>query len=173
MVAQWISIGLSMQGTQARICSGKVPRASGAMKPAHLEPVLHIKRRHLRERPAHWDQEQSQPATTRESLGTAKETQHNPNKDVSKNFIFKKGDLKEKHISADCSVLELVEKMVKWSEIQAVIIRKGPHWFNSFQRPNAGISCYNNYLIIFSTEKEIPPYFKALGNTFSSVTYQA
>ena len=120
-----------MQGTQARFRSGKVPRASGAMKPAHLEPVFHNKRRQLRERLAHCDQEQPRPATARESPGAAKETQRNPNKDVSKHFIFKKGHLKEKHIPAYCSVLELVEKTVKWSEIQAAIIRKGPHWFKT------------------------------------------
>ena len=72
LVAQWLRIRLPMQGTRVRalvqedpICCREtkplhhnywacVPQL---LKPTHLEPVLHHKRRHHNEKPAHHNEE--------------------------------------------------------------------------------------------------------------------
>ena len=63
--------------------SGKIPRAAGQLgpwttttEPARLEPVLHNKRGHDGERPAHRDEEWPPLAATGESPRTETKTQH-------------------------------------------------------------------------------------------------
>ena len=63
--------------------SGKIPHATEQLgpwatttEPARLEPVLHSKRGHDSERPAHHDEEWPPLATTRESPRTETKTQH-------------------------------------------------------------------------------------------------
>ena len=77
LVAQWLRIRLPMQGTRVRALVREDPTCHGATKPMrhnyrasslearkpqlpkpmHLEPVLHNKRSHLNERPAHRNEE--------------------------------------------------------------------------------------------------------------------
>ena len=80
-----------MQGTGVRALVQEDPTCHGAtmpvhhnywarvpqlLKPVHLEPVLHDKRSHCNEKPAHHNEEQPPLATTRESLSAATKTQH-------------------------------------------------------------------------------------------------
>ena len=50
------------------------------LKPVRLEPVLHNKRSHRNEKPAHHNEEQPSLATTRESPRAAMKTQHSQKK---------------------------------------------------------------------------------------------
>ena len=63
--------------------SGKIPHSvvqlgplATTTEPAHLEPVLHNKRGHYSERPAHRDEEWPPLAATRENPSTEMKTQH-------------------------------------------------------------------------------------------------
>ena len=63
--------------------SGRIPHAAEQLgpcatitEPVRLEPVLHNKRGHDSERPAHRDEEWPPLATTRESPRTEMKTQH-------------------------------------------------------------------------------------------------
>ena len=51
-------------------------RVPQLLKPARLEPVLHNKRRHHNEKPAHCNEEQPPLTATRESPRAATKTQH-------------------------------------------------------------------------------------------------
>ena len=102
LVVQWLGIRLPMQAARVRSPVGEGPTCHGAtkpvchncwactlepvshscwarvpqpLKPAHLEPVLHNKRGHLDEKPAHGNEEWPSLATTRESPYTAMKTQ--------------------------------------------------------------------------------------------------
>ena len=77
--------------------SGKIPRATEQLgpwatmtEPARLEPVLHNKRGHDSERPAHCDEEWPPLATTRESPRTETKTQHSHKKNFLKKILKKK-----------------------------------------------------------------------------------
>ena len=96
LVVQWLRICLPMQGTQVRALVQKDPTCRGATKlpcatttepalqssrttttePTRLGPVLHHKRSHRNEKPAHHNKEQPPPAPTRESPHVATKTQH-------------------------------------------------------------------------------------------------
>ena len=55
LVAQWLRIHLPMQGTRVQALVREDPTCHGAwaLEPACLEPVLHNKRSHSNEKPAH------------------------------------------------------------------------------------------------------------------------
>ena len=64
LVVQWLRIRLPMQGTWVRALVWEDPTCCGATKPVHhnywacaLEPVLHNKRSHRNEKPAHCNKE--------------------------------------------------------------------------------------------------------------------
>ena len=102
LAAQWLRICLPMQGTRVRALVREDPTCRGAtkpvrhnywacalepvshnywarvsqiLKPVRLEPVLHNKRSHRDEKPAHCNEEYPRLATTRESLRAATMTQ--------------------------------------------------------------------------------------------------
>ena len=102
LVVQWLRILLPMQGTQVRALVREDPTCHGAtkpvrynywtcalepashhywacvlqlLKPVHLEPMLHNKRSHHNEKPAHHNKELPLLATTRESPRAAMKTQ--------------------------------------------------------------------------------------------------
>ena len=102
LVVQWLRICLPMQGTQVQALVREDPTCCGAtkpvhhsywayalqsashnywahvpqlLKPLHLEPVLHDKRSHHSEKPAHHNKEEPLLAATRESLHTATKIQ--------------------------------------------------------------------------------------------------
>ena len=65
-------------------------RAPQLLKPARVEPVLHNKRSHRNEKPAHLNKEWPPLAATRESLRAATKTQHSQ-KEINKiNKFIKK-----------------------------------------------------------------------------------
>ena len=103
LVAQWLRIRQPMQGTRVWALVRKDPTCRGATKPvchnywactlepvsdsywalmpqllrpACLESVLHNKRSHCNEKPAHHNEEQPPLAASRESLHTATKTGH-------------------------------------------------------------------------------------------------
>ena len=103
LVAKWLRISLPMQGTWVWALVREDPTCRGAtkpvrhnhwacalepeshnywahepqlLKPARLEPMLHKKRSHRNEKPAHRNEEYPPLAATRESLRTATKTQH-------------------------------------------------------------------------------------------------
>ena len=105
LVAQWLRIHLPRQGTQVQALVREDPTCRGATKPvrhnywacalepvshnywAHvpqllkstcLELVLHNKRSHRNEKPAHRNEEQPPITATRESLHAATKTQTQP-----------------------------------------------------------------------------------------------
>ena len=113
-MVQWLSIYLPMQGTGVRTLVREDPTCGGAtkpvhhhywawalepvshnywarvpqlLKPAHLEPVLHNKRSHRYEKPAHRNKEQPLLAATRERPHAATKTQRSQK--INK-FILKK-----------------------------------------------------------------------------------
>ena len=55
-MAQWLRI-LPMQVAQVRALVWEDPTCRGATKPVRLEPVLHNKRSHRSEKPAHCNEE--------------------------------------------------------------------------------------------------------------------
>ena len=80
--------------------SGKIPHATERLgpwaaiaEPARLEPVLHNKRGHDSERPAHRDEEWPPLATTGESPRTETKTQHSQKINIKINKLKKKFDL--------------------------------------------------------------------------------
>ena len=102
LVAQWLRICLSMQGTRVRALVQEDPTCRGATKPVHhnywacalelmshnywasmpqllkltcLEPMFCNKRSHHNEKPAHRNQEELPLATTRESPHAEMKTQ--------------------------------------------------------------------------------------------------
>ena len=82
LVVQWLRIRLPMQGTRVRVLVQEDPSCCGATKPVRhnywacaLEPVLHNKRSHRNEKPAHHNEEQPPLAATRESPRAATKTQ--------------------------------------------------------------------------------------------------
>ena len=89
LVTQWLRIRLPMQETRVRSLVWEDPTWCGAtkpvrhnywacvpqlLKPACLEPVLHNKRSHSNEKPAHRNEEWPPLATTRESPSAAMKT---------------------------------------------------------------------------------------------------
>ena len=96
LVPQWLRIHLPTQGTWVRTLVWEDSTCRGATKPVHhnywacalepashnywtrmpqlLEPVLHNKRSHCKEKPAHHNEEQPLLAATRESLRAATKT---------------------------------------------------------------------------------------------------
>ena len=102
LVAQWLIICLPIQGTQVRALVQEDPTCRGVTKPAchnywactlepashnywahvpqllkpmHLEPMLHNKRRHCNEKPTHHNEEWPSLAATRESPHATTKTQ--------------------------------------------------------------------------------------------------
>ena len=83
LVAQWLGIRLTMQGTRVRALVWEGPTCRRATGPvshgywaARLEPVPRNKRGRDSERPTHHDEEWPPLATTRESPRTETKTQH-------------------------------------------------------------------------------------------------
>ena len=101
-MVQWLRIHLPVQGIRGRALVQEDPTCRGAtkavrhnywacalepashnywarvpqlLKPTHLEPVLHNKRSHRNEKPAHHNEEQPPLAATRESPRAAMKTQ--------------------------------------------------------------------------------------------------
>ena len=91
LVAQWLRICLPMQGTRVQALVQEDPTCRRATKPVShsywacvpqllklvcLEPMLHNKRSHPNEKPAHCNKEQPPLTATRESPCAATKTQH-------------------------------------------------------------------------------------------------
>ena len=82
LLAQWLRIRLPMQGTRVRALVRENPTCCGATKPERhtteptcLESMLH-KRSHRNEKHVHHNKEWPPFNAARESLSTAKKTQH-------------------------------------------------------------------------------------------------
>ena len=84
LVAQWLRIRLSMQGTQVRsLIPEKIPHAAEQLSPratttearSPRAPVLHNKRSHRNQKPPHCNEEQPSLAAARKSLRAAMKTQ--------------------------------------------------------------------------------------------------
>ena len=102
LVVQWLRVRLLMWETRVRVLGQEDPTCCGAtnpvhhnywtcaleptshnywahmpqlLKPVHLEPVLHSKRSHCNEKPAHHNKEYPPLTAARESLHTATKTQ--------------------------------------------------------------------------------------------------